>query len=83
MVNVMAERAGLTKVDARKALDAFVGTTIETLKNDENVSIAGLGTFTMVKRAARKGRNPITGKEIMIAEKNVLKFKPSSCFKNK
>jgi len=81
LVNVMAEKTGLTKVDAKKALDAFINTAVETVKKGEDVSIVGFGTMTMVKRAARKGRNPITGKEIMISEKKVMKFKPSASFK--
>jgi len=78
LVNVMAEKTGLTKVDAKKALDAFIGATAAAVRNGERISLVGFGTISTSVRAARKGRNPMTGKEIMIAEKKVVKFKPSS-----
>ena len=47
----------------------------EALKKGERISLVGFGTFSTTKHPARKGRNPQTGKEIMIAEKTVVKFK--------
>ena len=78
LVNVMAEKAGLTKVDAKKALDAFLGAANGAIRNGERISLVGFGNFSTTKRPARKGRNPQTGKEITIAAKKVVKFKASA-----
>ena len=67
--------SGLSKADAKKALDAFINVTTKALNNGETVSLAGFGSFSISKRSARTGRNPQTGKEIQIAAKNVVKFK--------
>lgn len=75
LINAMAEKAGLTKNDARKALDAFIDTTVAELKNGNKISIIGLGTFSVSKRNARVGKNPSTGEAINIPAKNVAKFK--------
>ena len=71
----MAEKAGLTKVDARKALEAFLDTTKAQLKKGQKVTLIGFGTFSVVKRNARKGLNPLTKKTIKIPAKKVAKFK--------
>ena len=78
LVDQMAEKSGLTKADAKKALDAFVDSTSDALKTKDRVALVGFGTFSVVERSARTGRNPQTGKEIQIAAKNVVKFKPGS-----
>ena len=75
LIDAMASSAKLTKADARKALDAFITTTSKSLKKGERVALVGFGSFSIAKRAARKGRNPQTGKEIKIAAKKVAKFK--------
>ena len=75
LVAAMAAKAGLTKIDAEKALVAFVETTTEILAKKESIQLVGFGTFSISERAARKGRNPQTGKEIQIKAKNVAKFK--------
>jgi DNA-binding protein HU-beta len=75
LVAAIAAKAGLTKVDAEKALNAFVEAVKETLAKKDSVQLVGFGTFSVSKRAARTGRNPQTGKEIKIAAKNVAKFK--------
>lgn len=80
IVNVVAEKTGLTKVDVKKALDAFIGVTVETINKGERVSLKGFGTMVPATRPARKGRNPHTGAEIMIEEKKIVKFKPSVDF---
>jgi DNA-binding protein HU-beta len=74
----MALEADLTKADAKKALDAFINATTKALKDSDRVALVGFGSFSISKRAARKGRNPQTGKEINIAAKKVVKFKPGS-----
>jgi len=78
LISSIAEKAGFTKVQAKIALDAFVCATTEALTKGEKVSLVGFGTFAVVKRAARKGRNPQTKKEMDIPAKNVIKFKPGT-----
>ena len=75
LIEAMAQEAKLTKADAKKALDAFVVATSKALKKGERVALVGFGSFSIAKRAARKGRNPQTGKEIKIAAKKVVRFK--------
>jgi DNA-binding protein HU-beta len=75
LIEAMASEAKLTKADAKKALDAFVVATSKALKKGERVALVGFGSFSIAKRAARKGRNPQTGKVISIAAKKVVKFK--------
>ncbi len=75
LVSAMAEKAGLTKADAEKALNSFIDATKETLSKGDSIQLVGFGTFSISERAARTGRNPQTGKEIQIAAKKVAKFK--------
>jgi len=74
LVDAMASRAGLSKADAKKALEAFVGATTDAMKGGDRVAMVGFGTFSVSERAARKGRNPQTGATIDIAAKKVPKF---------
>jgi DNA-binding protein HU-beta len=83
LVDAMAAEAKLTKADAKKALDAFVNATSKSLKKGDRVALVGFGSFSIAKRAARKGRNPQTGKEIKIAAKKVVKFKAGADLANK
>lgn len=79
LIEKVATGAGLSKADAKRALDAFIGATTEELKRkDGRVSLVGFGSFSVSKRAARTGRNPQTGQEIKIAAKNVVRFKAGS-----
>ena len=71
LINAMAEKAGLSKVDAKKALDAFV----ESLVKGDKVALIGFGTFGVTEKAARTGINPATKQKITIAAKKVVKFK--------
>ena len=75
LASAIAEKAGISKADAEKAINAFVETTKETLAKKESIQLIGFGTFSVSERSARTGRNPQTGKEIQIAAKNVAKFK--------
>ena len=75
LVSIMAEKAGMTKVDAKKALEAFMGASTEALQKGDRISLVGFGTFSTSNHPARKGRNPKTGAEIIIPEKTVVKFK--------
>ncbi|OYT15266.1 MAG: DNA-binding protein [Bacteroidetes bacterium 4572_77] len=78
LIEAMASESGLTKADAKKALDSFIKSTSGALANGERVALVGFGSFSVTMREARKGRNPQTGKEIMIAAKKVIKFKPGN-----
>ena len=78
LIDAIASHAELSKVDAKKALDAFITATTEALKKDDRVALVGFGSFSVSPRAARKGRNPQTGKEIKIEAKKVVKFKAGS-----
>ncbi|NVO18203.1 MAG: HU family DNA-binding protein [Bacteroidetes bacterium] len=75
LIDAIAADAGLTKAGAKKALDSFIAVTHKVLKKGDKVALVGFGTFSVSKRAARKGRNPQTGKEITISAKKVAKFK--------
>ena len=78
LINAVAEKAGMTKVDARKAIDAIMDVTKADLKQDGKIALVGFGTMSVAKRPARQGRNPRTGKTIKIAAKKVVKFKPAA-----
>jgi DNA-binding protein HU-beta len=65
-----------TKKAAAAAVDCMIDVITKTLKKKGKVTLVGFGTFSVSKRAARKGRNPRTGKEIKIPAKNVPKFSP-------
>ncbi len=75
LIDAIASEAGLSKADAKKALDAFVSATGTALKAGDRISLVGFGSFSVSERSARTGRNPQTGKEIQIAAKKVVKFK--------
>ncbi|MCF6341369.1 MAG: HU family DNA-binding protein [Bacteroidales bacterium] len=82
LVDAMASRAGMSKADAKKALEAFVGATTDAMKGGDRVAMVGFGTFSVSTRAARKGRNPQTGATIDIAAKRVPKFSAGAELKN-
>ena len=75
LVAKIAEGAGLSKVDAKKALDATLEAIKKAVKKSEKVALVGFGTFDVTKRKARKGINPATKEQITIAAKKVAKFK--------
>jgi DNA-binding protein HU-beta len=75
LIGCVAEKAGLTKADAEKAVNAFTSSVTDALRRGDKVTLVGFGTFSAVKRAARKGRNPQTGKEIKIKATTAPKFK--------
>jgi DNA-binding protein HU-beta len=83
LIDAMAAEAQMTKADARKALDAFISVTGKTLKKGEKITLVGYGTFSVMKRNARQGRNPRTQKPIKIAAKKVVKFKAGSALATK
>lgn len=75
LVSKMAEDAGITKTQATTALESFVEAITKTLKSGDRFTLTGFGTFSVTKRAARKGRNPQTGEVIKIKARKVAKFK--------
>ncbi|MFH1321760.1 MAG: HU family DNA-binding protein [Bacteroidota bacterium] len=78
LIEAIASDASLTKADARRALDAFIGATTKSLKGGNRVALVGFGSFSIAKRKARTGRNPQTGGTIQIPAKKVVKFKAGS-----
>ncbi len=80
LISAMALKAGLTKVQAKNALDALMDTSKEALKKGEKIALIGFGTFSVLDRKARTGHNPATGKSIKIPAKKVVKFKPGAAF---
>lgn len=78
LIDAMASKAGLTKADAKKALDAFTDVTGNALKKGDKLTLIGFGTFSVSKREARTGRNPRTGETLKIKAKKIAKFKPGA-----
>jgi len=77
LIGVIAKVTGITKGKAAKALNAYEATVTKELKKSGKLVLVGFGTFSVVKRKAREGRNPQTGKVIKIPAKKVVKFKAS------
>lgn len=82
LVSAIAEESGLTKADAARALDATMTTITKALATGDSVAIIGFGTFAIGERAERTGRNPQTGKEMVIPAAKVPKFKPGKALKD-
>ena len=82
LVELVAEKAGLTKADATRALEAVFETVTEALAKGEKVPVAGFGTFAVSKREAREGRNPQTGEKVKIAARNAVTFKAGTALKD-
>ena len=78
LINEIAAKAGLTKVQAKAALDATLESISQALVNDDKVQLIGFGTFSVVSKPERKGRNPRTKEEIVIPARKVVKFKPGA-----
>lgn len=76
IIGKLATDAGITKVQAEKALNSFTEAVSGSLKKGESVTLIGFGTFSVSERAARSGRNPQTGATIKIKAKKLAKFKP-------
>ena len=82
LIEGIAEKAGLTKADAGRALDGFIASITEALKKGDKVALVGFGTFEAKKRDARDGRNPLTGETVHIPAKVVPTFKAGSKLKD-
>lgn len=77
LIEAVALEAGISKVAAKRAVDAVVNATIQTLMEGDKISFAGLGTFSVSQRPERTGRNPRTGAVVKIASKRIVKFRPT------
>jgi len=75
LVERIAQEAAITKRQADKALDTLMDSIQEALTKGDTVTLVGFGTFSVMSRAARKGRNPQTGREIFIPASKTPKFK--------
>jgi len=83
LIGVIAEEAGITKAASAKALEAYTTAVAKELKKSGRLGLVGFGTFSVLKRKAREGRNPQTGKTIKIAAKKVIKFKAGKALSDK
>ena len=81
-VDNVAAKSGLARREAAKAVDAFIDTITETLKNGDSISFTGFGKFSTSRRAARQGVNPRSpGEKVTIPEATVPKFSAGSSLK--
>lgn len=78
LINAVAEKANLSKVQAKAAIDATINTITEQLLKEDKVALIGFGTFSVAEKAARTGVNPRTGEKLEIAARKVVKFKPGA-----
>ena len=82
LIAAMAKKADLTQKDAEKALKAFTDVVSAELKKGGKIALVGFGTFEVSERAAREGRNPLTGKSMKIAASKAPKFKAGKALKD-
>lgn len=82
VVDSMAKYTKLSKAQSKEALEAFLDVIAENLKKGQEVVLTGFGSFSVLKRKARTGVNPATGKKMQIPSKKVPKFKPGKAFKD-
>jgi DNA-binding protein HU-beta len=82
LISVVAEKAGLTKKDTEKVVNAVFDGIGEALAKGEKVQVIGFGTFDVRSRKAREGRNPATGATIQIPAVNVPVFKAGKALKD-
>lgn len=82
LIEQMSQQIGMTKVDAGRAVDALTAIITDQLKQGEDVTLMGFGTFQTKARAARTGRNPQSGQVIQIPAANVPSFKAGKALKD-
>ena len=82
LIEAIAESADISKASAGRALDGMIDAISKALKQGEQVSLIGFGTFAVKERAARTGRNPRTGEEITIAASKIPGFKAGKALKD-
>ena len=82
IVDAVHEKLGTSKADAERAVDTVVESIVDTMKKGEEVSISGLGIFSVKERAARTARNPRTGEPVDVPAMKVPKFRPAKALKD-
>lgn len=82
IVDKVHDKLGTSKADAERAVETVIDSITESLKNGDDVSIAGLGIFSAKMRPARTGRNPRTGEQIQIESMRVPKFRAAKALKD-
>jgi DNA-binding protein HU-beta len=82
LAELVHEKIGGTKVQAEEVVQSIIDTIIDTLKTGEEVSIAGLGIFSVKDRPARMARNPKTGEAVQVAATKVPKFRAAKALKD-
>ncbi|TGY91980.1 HU family DNA-binding protein [Petralouisia muris] len=82
LIAAMSEKTELSRKDAEKALKAFTDVVTEELKKGEKIQLVGFGTFEVSERAARTGRNPQSGEEMVIPASKAPKFKAGKALKD-
>lgn len=79
----VAEKAGMTKADAKRAVDAMLESIGEALVKNESVALIGFGTFSISERSERNGVNPATGQSIVIPARKQIRFKAGAALNEK
>ncbi len=82
LIEKVSEGAGFSKKESAEIVELVFDILKENLENGENVKVSGFGNFIVRHKKTRKGRNPQTGDEILISERNVVTFKTSQVLKN-
>lgn len=82
LVDAIAKKTDLSKKDSEKALKAFIDTVADELAKGEKIQLVGFGTFEVIERAAREGRNPLTGEKMQIKASKAPKFKAGKALKD-
>ncbi len=80
LINAVAEKAGLSKANARAAVEATLSSIAESIEAGDKVALLGFGTFSVTEKKERTGINPRTKETITIAAKKIIKFKPGAEF---
>ena len=83
LVNLVSEKTGISKEAAGKVQKAVIEAISSTLEKGDSVSLIGFGSFKVIERAAREGRNPSTGEKMQIPASKAVKFTPSKVLKER
>lgn len=82
LIEKMSKAAKISKASCKKCLESFIDSIGKSLKSGQSVVLTGFGTFTVIKRKARTGVNPATGKKMNIPAKKVAKFKAGKALRD-
>lgn len=78
LVEAIALDANIPRIEARKAVDALIRVTVQTLREGDKLTLTGLGTFNVQQKKERVGRNPRTGAPVKIPPRKAIKFRPTA-----